>query len=114
VAREYLSCGVELRHKDHYSGMTMVIADGKRSISVIYPYLKNALSLDENVAALWSDSIAQAEFLTSAFEMNWTQAINAEEHINQQLQQDPHYESSIAPADKTLSIGGYTARSSPF
>jgi sugar-specific transcriptional regulator TrmB len=85
VAREYLGCGVELRHKDHYSGMTMVIADGKRSISVIYPYLKNALSLDENVAALWSDNVAQAEFLTSAFEMTWTQAINAEEHIDQQL-----------------------------
>lgn len=114
VAREYLSCGVELRHKDHYSGMTMVIADGKRSISVIYPYLKNALSLDDNVAALWSDNVAQADFLTSAFEMTWTQAIDAEEHINQQLQQDRHHESSLEPADKTLSIGGYKAMQQPF
>jgi sugar-specific transcriptional regulator TrmB len=106
VASEYLSCGVELRHKDHYSGMTMVIADGKRSISVIYPYLKNALSLDENVAALWSDNVAQAEFLTSAFKMTWTQATYAEERIDQQLQLDRHHESSLEPADETLSIGG--------
>jgi hypothetical protein len=114
VAREYLSCGVELRHKDHYSGMTMVIADGKRSISVIYPYLKNALSLDDNVAALWSDNVAQAEFLTSAFEMTWTQGIDAEERIDQQLQQDRHQESSLEPVDKTRSIGGYKAMQQPF
>jgi len=114
AAHEYLSCGVELRHKDHYCGMTIVIADGKRSISLIHADLKTGLSLDENVAALWSDSIAQAEFLTSAFEMTWTQAINAEEHINKQLQQDPHLESSIAPADKTLSIGGCKAMQQPF
>ena len=114
VARKYLSCGVELRHKDHYSGMTMVIADGKRSISVIYPYLKNALSLDDNVAALWSDNVAQAEFLTSAFEMTWTQGIDAEERIDQQLQQDRHHESSLKRADKTRSIGGYNAMQQPF
>jgi hypothetical protein len=106
VAREYLSCGVELRHKGHYDGMTMVIADGKRSISLIYADLKTALSLDENVAALWSDSIAQAEFLMSAFEMTWTQAINAEEHMDQLLRQDPHRKGALKPAEKTLSIVG--------
>jgi hypothetical protein len=94
--------------------MTMVIADGKRSISVIYPYLKNALALDDNVAALWSDNVVQAEFLTSAFEMMWTQGINAEERIDQQLQQDRHQESPLEPLDKTRSIGGYKAMQQPF
>jgi sugar-specific transcriptional regulator TrmB len=109
VAREYLSCGVELRHKDHYCGMTMVIADCKRSISLIYPYLKTAFSLDETVAALRSDSISQAEFLISVFEMTWRQAISAEEHISQQLQQDPRHEAFLESADKMLSTYGYTA-----
>jgi hypothetical protein len=45
--------------------MTLVVADGKRSINLIHAALKAALSLDENAAALWSDSIAQAEFLVS-------------------------------------------------
>jgi sugar-specific transcriptional regulator TrmB len=113
VARGYLSCGVDLRHKDHYRGMTMVIADGKRSVSLIYTYLKTTLSLDENVAALWSESATQATFLTSAFEMTWTQAINAEEHIDQQLQRERHNETFLEPADKTLSIKRHTAARQP-
>jgi sugar-specific transcriptional regulator TrmB len=114
VAREYLSRGVELRHIDHYRGMTMIIADGKRSISLISPYLKTVLSLDENVAALWSDNTAQVKFLVSAFEMTWTQAINAEERINQQLQQDPPHEGFREPADNTRYIlVGYTSGQQP-
>ncbi len=88
AARDYLGCGVELRHADQYRGMTTVVADGRRSFSLIYSDKKTALSLDENVAALWSDSIAQAEFLTSAFEMAWEQANGAEERIDQLLQSE--------------------------
>ncbi|MGZ4947260.1 MAG: hypothetical protein ACXV5N_12910, partial [Halobacteriota archaeon] len=79
------------------------------SISVFYPYLKNALSVDDSVAALWSDNVAQADFLTSAFEMTWTQGIDAEERIDQQLQQGRNHESSLKRADKKRSIGGYKA-----
>jgi hypothetical protein len=113
VAREYFSCGVELKHKDHYCGMTMVIADGKRSVNLIYTYLKSTLSLDEQVAALWSDSTTQAEFLTNAFEMTWTQAINAEEHIDQQLKRERHDETFPEHTDKTLSIRRHTAARQP-
>ncbi len=67
--------------------MTLVVADGKRSISLIHAALRAALSLDENVAALWSDSIAQAQFLMSAFEMAWEQASGAEERISELLGQ---------------------------
>ncbi len=113
AAREYLSCGVELRHKEYYRGMTMMVADGKQSISLIYADLKTALSLDENVAALSSDNISQAEFLTSAFEMTWKQAVNAKEFIDQQLQQEPHNEPLVEQPNKTLSIVGYTAARQP-
>jgi hypothetical protein len=113
VAHEYLSRGVELRHTDNYRGMTMVIADGKRSVSLISPYLKTVLSLDENVAALWSDNTAQVKFLVRAFKMIWTQAINAEEGINQQLQQDPPHEGFREPAHKTRYKVAYTAEQQP-
>jgi sugar-specific transcriptional regulator TrmB len=78
AGREYLEGGIELRHAHTYSGMTLVVADGKRSVSLIHAALKATLSLDENVAALWSDSVAQAQFLASAFEIAWGQASGAE------------------------------------
>jgi len=68
--------------------MTLAVADGKRSVSLIHDALK-ALSLDENVAALWSNSVTQAEFLTSAFEMAWEQASGADERINELLPRAP-------------------------
>lgn len=74
AGREYLNGGIELRHANQHCGMTLAVADGKRSFSLIHAALKSTLSLDENVVALWSDSIAQAHFLMSAFEMAWEQA----------------------------------------
>jgi sugar-specific transcriptional regulator TrmB len=87
AGREYLEGGIELRHTNPYRGMTLVVADGKRSISLIQAALRAALSLDENVAALRSDSVAQAQFLKSAFEMAWEQASGAEERISELLGQ---------------------------
>jgi sugar-specific transcriptional regulator TrmB len=96
AGREYLDGGIELRHTNPYRGMTLVVADGKRSISLIHAALKAALSLDENVAALWSDSAAQAEFLMSAFEMAWEQASGAKERIDELLGQKPRsFESNV-------------------
>jgi hypothetical protein len=87
AGRKYLERGIELRHTNPYRGITLVVADGKRSISLIHAALRAALSLDENVAALWSDSVAQAQFLKSAFEMAWEQASGAEERIGELLGQ---------------------------
>jgi len=42
----------------------------------------------------------------SAFEMTWTQAINATEHMNQLLLQDPLHKGALKLADKTLSTVG--------
>jgi sugar-specific transcriptional regulator TrmB len=81
--REYLNCGVELRLKDQYRGITMVVADDHRSVSLIHADLKTALSLDEPVAALWSDSRVQAEFVVSAFDSAWKQAVSAKERLSE-------------------------------
>ncbi len=99
AGREYLKGGIELRHTNPYRGMTLVVADGKRSISLIHAALKAALSLDANVAALWSDSVAQAEFLVSAFEMAWEQASGAEERIDALLQQEHRSLESVATSN---------------
>ena len=96
AGREYLEGGIELRHTNTSRGMTLLVADGKRSISLIHAALKAALSLDESVAALRSDSVAQAEFLASAFEMAWEQASGAEERIDELLKQGHRSSESIA------------------
>ena len=88
AGRAYLDAGIELRHANQYRGMTLAVADGKRSISLIHAAFKATLSLDENVAALWSDGVAQAEFLMSAFEMVWEQASGAEQRINELLREE--------------------------
>jgi sugar-specific transcriptional regulator TrmB len=88
AGREYLNGGIELRHANQYCGMTLAVADGERSVCLIHAALKSALSLDENVAALWSDSIAQAQFLMSTFELAWEQASDAKERIDELLRQE--------------------------
>jgi sugar-specific transcriptional regulator TrmB len=115
AVRAYVSCGVELRHADQYRGMTMVVADGRRSVSLIYADLKTAFSLDENVAALWSESVAQEELLTSAFDIAWEQASVAEERVDQLLKsehpssksasttnRDTHHEATDARPDESI------------
>ncbi|MGB9371218.1 MAG: helix-turn-helix domain-containing protein [Halobacteriota archaeon] len=99
AGREYLEGGIELRHTNSYPGVTLVVADGKRSISLIHAALNAALSLDENVATLWSDNVAQAEFLMSAFEMAWEQASGAEERIDALLQQERRSLKSVATSN---------------
>ncbi|HYA33147.1 MAG TPA: helix-turn-helix domain-containing protein [Candidatus Bathyarchaeia archaeon] len=87
AVRQYLNSGVELRLQDEYRGITTLVADEKRSVSVIHANLKAMLSLDEPVAALWSDSSEQAEFLMSAFDFAWKQAVPAEQRIDELLKE---------------------------
>jgi sugar-specific transcriptional regulator TrmB len=88
AGRAYLSCGVELRNITPYKGITMVIADGKQSVSLIHADMQSAFSLDAKIAAIWSKNVAQSEFLTSAFETAWEQAVGAEEFLNKLLRQE--------------------------
>jgi len=95
AGRAYISCGVELRNINPYKGITMVMADSKRSVSLIHADLTSAFSLDEKVAAIWSNSFAQSEFLISAFETAWEQAVGAEEYLNKLMRQErPSLESA--------------------
>jgi hypothetical protein len=84
--------------------MTLAVADGKRSVSLIYDALTAALLLDENVAALWSNSVTQAEFLTSAFEMAWEQASGVDERINELLQWRHRPLESVATSNQDASV----------
>jgi sugar-specific transcriptional regulator TrmB len=95
AARRYLSVGVELRHVQQYNGITMVLADGKRSVSLIKADLKVALSLDESVAAIWSNDVAQAQFLTNAFETTWERASCAQKRVAE-LSQQEHLSKQVA------------------
>jgi len=103
-----LNCGMQPALRD-----ALAVADGKRSFSLIHAALKSTLSLDENVVALWSDSIAQAHFLMSAFEMAWEQASDAKERIDELLRQE-HQGSleSVAPRIKTFQFGTNSAGAS--
>jgi sugar-specific transcriptional regulator TrmB len=87
VGHGYVRSGVELRHVHPYRGSTMVVADGTQSVNVIHSDMKGAFSLDEKMTATWDNSPAEAEFLSSAFEMTWKRAAGAEERINELLEQ---------------------------
>ncbi len=47
------------------------------------------ISLDQPLAALWTDDPTYAQYLASTFEMLWEQSIPAEERIQELLKQGP-------------------------
>ncbi|MGZ7112200.1 MAG: hypothetical protein ACXVIU_12970, partial [Halobacteriota archaeon] len=47
------------------------------------------ISLDQPMAALWTDDSTYAQYLTSTFEMMWQQSVPAEERIEELLKQGP-------------------------
>ncbi|HXY88916.1 MAG TPA: hypothetical protein VEG44_10780, partial [Candidatus Acidoferrales bacterium] len=48
-----------------------------------------SLSVDTPIVALWSEDPTYAEYLVSAFEMAWEQAIPAAERIEELLKEGP-------------------------
>ncbi|HEX7515221.1 MAG TPA: hypothetical protein VF393_06505 [archaeon] len=48
-----------------------------------------AVSLDQQMAALWSDDPTYAQYLMSTFEMLWQQSVPVEERIQELLEQGP-------------------------
>jgi sugar-specific transcriptional regulator TrmB len=85
--REMIAIGEEVRHVDEH-GVTFVVFDRKISISTINREIKH-ISLNEPVSGLWTDDPAYAKYLASTFEMLWSQAIDAEERIQQLLKEGP-------------------------
>jgi len=82
AVREHLDIGIKLRHRDKYRGITLLVVDGRQSISAINADVKS-LSLDESVTAIWSDSPSNAEYLTATFEIVWEQSVDAAERIRE-------------------------------
>jgi sugar-specific transcriptional regulator TrmB len=102
--RAYVSCGVELRNMTPYKGITMVLADGKQSVSLIHADIKSPFTFDAKVAAIWSNSVAQSEFLISAFETTWEQTVDAEECLNKLQQPERPSLESASPTYGDTSI----------
>ncbi|MGZ4864773.1 MAG: hypothetical protein ACXV5H_09080 [Halobacteriota archaeon] len=75
-----MDVGEEERHVDRYQGAFMVVGDKKESISSIYLDLEQ-LSLDDQLRAFWTDNLAYADYLTSTFEFEWQNAVDAKKSM---------------------------------
>jgi sugar-specific transcriptional regulator TrmB len=85
--RELIAIGEEVRHIDRH-GITFIVFDRKISISAINAEVKR-ISLNEPVSGLWTDDPTYAQYLASTFEVLWNQTIDAEERIQQLLNEGP-------------------------
>ena len=67
-----------------------LLFDKKISITAINTDLKR-VSLNEPVAALWTDDAIYAEVLTYTFELLWKQSIPAAQQIEELLKEGPQH-----------------------
>ena len=86
--RDILDTGTYLRHFPQYQGVLMLVADKRESISSMGVSAKS-FSIDTPIVLLWSDDPTYAEFLMSAFETVWEQAVPAAQRIEELLKEGP-------------------------
>jgi sugar-specific transcriptional regulator TrmB len=87
MIRELIEIGSEVRNIGQ-EGLTFTIFDKKVSISGINWEIAR-LSLDQSIAALWTDDPIYGQYLTSTFEILWQQSVPASEKIQELLAQGP-------------------------
>jgi sugar-specific transcriptional regulator TrmB len=87
MIRELIEMGSEVRNIGQ-EGLIFTVFDKKISISGINWEITR-LSLDQPIAALWTDEPSYGQYLTSTFKMLWQQSVPAEERIQQLLEQGP-------------------------
>lgn len=87
AVRELSDIGEEVRHVAQL-GILFVVFDRKIAVSAINAEVTR-FSLSQPIAALWTDDPIYAQYLTSTFEGLWNQGIDAEERIQQLLEQGP-------------------------
>jgi sugar-specific transcriptional regulator TrmB len=87
AVREMIGIGEQVRHIDEH-GITFVVFDRKITMSAINAEISR-FSLSQPIAALWTDDPTYAQYLASTFEMLWSQAVDAEERIEQLLKKGP-------------------------
>ncbi len=78
--------GENVRHSDEVHELFMYIGDRKQSISGINIGV-DEYTLDTPIATFWSESPTYAEYLLTAFETAWSQAVPAEERIEELMKQ---------------------------
>jgi len=87
VVQEMMDNGEEVRYFGQ-EGVMFTIFDGASCMSGINADIAH-FSLDQPIAALWTDDPTYARYLTATFEMLWRQSVPASEQINVLLQQGP-------------------------
>ena len=87
MTRELLDMGVEVRHSAQL-GILFTVFDRRICISAINAELSH-FRLDEPLTAIYTDDRIYAQYLISNFELQWEQAISAEEQIQNLLNQGP-------------------------
>ncbi|MGZ8937243.1 MAG: hypothetical protein ACXW02_07150 [Halobacteriota archaeon] len=84
----FLDTGEDIRHSDEVHEVFMFVGDKQQSISSLNIGVKE-FTLDTPVTAFWSESLTYAEYLLTSFENVWSEAIPAEERIQELLEQGP-------------------------
>ncbi len=84
--RMRLEMGESLRHSDPRYEIFMIVSDRQQSLSAINIGV-DEYTLDTPVTAFWSDDPTYAEYLLASFENVWSQAVSAEERIQELLKQ---------------------------
>ncbi len=80
-----LGVGEDLRHSGKVHELFMFIGDRQQSISAVNVGV-NEFALGTPITAFWSEDPTYAEYLLTAFEVAWTQAVPAEERIQELLE----------------------------
>ena len=87
IIQELIDMGAEVRCFGQ-EGVIFTVFDKKIGLSGIN-WEVTRLSLDQPLAALWTDDSTYAQYLTSMFELLWKQSVPAEERIQELLEQGP-------------------------
>lgn len=87
IVQEMIANGEEVRYSDK-RGIQFTIFDRTACISAINVSMVR-VSLDQEMAALWTDDPIYAQYLMLTFEMLWKQSVPAEERIHELLEQGP-------------------------
>lgn len=87
AAQMRLDIGEDLRHSDQFHEIFMIVGDKQQSLSAINLGVRE-YTLDTPITAFWSESSSYAEYLLTSFEKEWSEAVPAEERIQELLKLD--------------------------
>jgi len=81
----FLDAGEDIRHSDEVHEVFMFVGDKQQSISSLNIGVKE-FTIDTPVTAFWSEDPTFAEYLLTSFEKVWSEAVPAEERIQELLE----------------------------